>query len=41
MINNSKNDFEVIMPALLDNKVTVNNLGITQLFSCWKTIDNV
>jgi hypothetical protein len=41
MINNSKNDFEVIMPALLNNKVNVNNLGITQLFSCWKIIDNV
>ena len=41
IISNDIKDFEVIMPILLNNKVIVNHLGITQLLSCWKTIDTI
>jgi len=35
------NDFEVIVPGLIDNKVIISNLGITQIISCWNIIDNI
>jgi len=38
---NVVNDFEVIIPGKVNNKVIVDNLGITQIFSCFKLIDNI
>lgn len=35
-------DLEVIIPKLLKNKfITVDNIGITQLYSAWDKIDNI
>jgi hypothetical protein len=41
MLNNKVQDYEVFMPSLLCDKVIVSHLGITQIFSCWNTIDNI
>jgi hypothetical protein len=35
------NDFEVIIPGKVENKVIVRHLGITQIFSCFNIIDNI
>ena len=35
------NDFEVIVPKIIENKTLINNLGITQIYSVWNQIDNV
>jgi predicted glycosyltransferase len=35
------NDFEVIIPAQIKNKIVVDHLGITQIFSCFDIIDNI
>lgn len=41
MLNNKVQDYEVFMPPLLCDKVIVSHLGITQIFSCWNTVDNI
>lgn len=35
------NDFEVIIPRQITNKIIVDHLGITQIFSCFNVIDNI
>lgn len=38
---NTVSDFEVVIPSKIKNKTIITNLGVTQIFSVWNTIDNI